>query len=415
MPGAGNSQTSMLDYLKDQLKSIQDALTGRIINFFKERPAITFLGILIFLASFCGGSFLFGGGPIQSIERLFFPTRFVVTATGESGDWYEVYNIDPPQDYDPDNFVGEVPEALIKLIDQAQESIHVAAFEFELTPVAEALVAAHNRGVDVKWYTDDEHGLEADSEDGHGQFQMMMDAGIPVRDDERQSLMHDKFIIIDEEIVWTGSTNLTRTGMFKNDNNVIVFESTRIAEKYEREFKELWKGKSSSERRATIRRQTSMIEDTPVMVLFAPEDNAMDYVLPLVKQAKDSVHFMTFAFTHDEMGQELVRQSRRGVDVKGVFESRNATSDHSEIHRLYCNGVDVRKDGNPATMHHKVFIIDGKIVVTGSYNFSNNSENSNDENLIFLSNHDIAGTYQEEFEKVWAEASLPAQSDIVCP
>ena len=70
---------------------------------------------------------------------------------------------------------------------------------------------------------------------------------------------------------------------------------------------------------------------------------------------------------------ELVRQSRRGVDIKGVFESRNATSSHSEIHRLYCNGVDVREDGNSANMHHKVFIIDGKIVVTGSYNFSNNS------------------------------------------
>ena len=151
------------------------------------------------------------------------------------------------------------------------------------------------------------------------------------------------------------------------------------------------------------------------MILFAPEDDAIDYVLPLIKQARDSVYFMTFAFTHDEMGQELVQQSRRGVDVKGVFESRNATSEYSEIHRLYCNGIDVHKDGNPDTMHHKVFIIDGRIVVTGSYNFSNNSENSNDENLVFLSNHDIAGTYQEEFEKVWAAASSPSQADIICP
>lgn len=151
------------------------------------------------------------------------------------------------------------------------------------------------------------------------------------------------------------------------------------------------------------------------MVLFAPEDDAMEFVLPLIKQAKESVHFMTFAFTHDEMGKELVRQSRRGVDVKGVFESRNATSEYSEIHRLYCNGIDVRKDGNPNTMHHKVFVIDGKIVVTGSYNFSNKSENTNDENLVFLSNYDIAESYQEEFERVWAESYPPNQPDIICP
>ena len=277
------------------------------------------------------------------------------------------------------------------------------------------MIAAHRRGVDVKWFADDEHGLDADSEDGHGQFQMMIEAGIPIRDDERQGLMHNKFIIFDEEIVWTGSTNLTQNGMHKNNNNVLVLYSSEIAARYERQFKELWQGKSSSERRSPIRRQTLMIEDTPALLLFAPEDDAMDLLLPLIKQARESVHFMTFAFTHDEMGQELARQSRRGVEVKGVFESRNSTSSHSEIHRLYCSGVDVREDGNSANMHHKVFLIDGKIVVTGSYNFSNNSENSNDENLVFLNNQDIADRYREEFEKVWSEASPPPAEDIYCP
>ena len=397
------------------LENLLALIKEKLVNFFKERPTATFLGILVFLASMCAGTVLFGSGPIDAIERLFFPVRFVITETGEAGDWYDVYTIDPPQNYDPDNFVGEVPEALIELIESAQDSIHVAGFDLNLTPVAEALIAAKRRGVDVKWYTDDEHGTGDDGEAGNGQFQMMMEAGIPVRDDERQSLMHNKFIIFDEEVVWTGSTNLTSNGMYKNNNNVIVYYSSDIAERYESEFKELWKGKSSGERRSPIRKQTSMIEDTPVMILFAPEDDAMNMLVPLIKQARESVYFMTFAFTHDEMGQELVKQSRRGVDVGGVFESRNATSSHSEIHRLYCNGIDVRVDGNSANMHHKVFIIDGKIVVTGSYNFSNNSENSNDENLVFLSNHDIAETYQEEFEKVWAEAYPPRESDIICP
>jgi phosphatidylserine/phosphatidylglycerophosphate/cardiolipin synthase-like enzyme len=389
-------------------------LKDKFITFFKERPTATFLGILVFLAGLCGGTYLFGTGPIDAIERLFFPVRFVVTETGQAGSWYEVYQTDPAQDYDVDLFVGEVPEALIKRIAGAQDSIHVAGFDLDLDPVAEALIAAHQRGVDVKWYTDDEHGLGDDNEEGNGQFKMMMQAGIPVRDDERQGLMHNKFIIFDNETVWTGSTNFTRNGLFKNNNNVLVIHSADITERYERQFKELWNGKSSSERRSPIRRQTTMVEDTPVMVLFAPEDDAMNMLVPLVKQARESVHFMTFAFTHDEMGQQLVRQSRRGVDVKGVFESRNATSSHSEIHRLYCNGIDVREDGNSANMHHKVFIIDGKIVVTGSYNFSNNSENTNDENLVLVNNQAIADRYQEEFEKVWSQASVPPADEIYC-
>ncbi|MFN2103631.1 MAG: phospholipase D-like domain-containing protein [Candidatus Promineifilaceae bacterium] len=406
---------SILDAISSQLQSFRQAISDNLIAYLKDRPQVTLLGLLILLAGACGGSFLLGGGPVNTIERLFFPTRFVITTTGEAGDWYDVYFTDPPQEYDPRNFAGEAPDALSVLIDQAQDSIHIAAFEFDLTPVADALIDAHDRGVDVKWFTDDEHGLEADTESGHGQFQMLLDAGIPVRTDERQGLMHDKFIVFDNEVVWTGSTNLTRNGMFKNDNNVIVFYSDRMADKYEREFAELWKGKSSSERRATIRRQTSMIEDTPVLVLFAPEDDAMDYLLPLVKQAKESIHFMTFAFTHDAMGQELVNRAKRGVDVKGVFESRNATTEHSEIHRLYCAGIDVLEDGNPANMHHKVFVIDDKIVVTGSYNFSNNSENTNDENLVFLSNYDVAAAYEQEFARVWADAVPPDAAEIICP
>lgn len=397
------------------VESLTSFIQEKLITFFKERPTATLLGILVLIASFCGGTVLFGSGPIQTIEWIFFPSRYVATSTGEAGEWYQVYTFDPPQDYDEDDFSGEAQEALIKLIDEARESIHVAGFELELTPVAEALIDAHRRGVDVKWYTDDEHGLEADGDDGGGQFAMMTSAGIPVRADERDSLMHNKFLVFDKEIVWTGSTNLTRNGMFKNDNNVLVIESDSIAARYDQQFAELWKGKTSSERRSPIRRQTTMVEDTPVLVLFSPEDNALDLLLPLVKQAKESVHFMTFAFTHDDLGEELVRQANRGVDVRGVFESRNTSTEHSEIHRLYCNGIDVREDGNPATMHHKVFVIDGKIVVTGSYNFSNNSETSNDENMVFLNNSDIAETYQDEFERVWADSYLPDEAEIICP
>ena len=49
-------------------------------------------------------------------------------------------------------------------------------------------------------------------------------------------------------------------------------------------------------------------------------------------------------------------------------------------------GLDVHMDGNPGLMHHKVFIIDGQIVVMGSYNFTASAEKSNDENLIVINN-----------------------------
>jgi phosphatidylserine/phosphatidylglycerophosphate/cardiolipin synthase-like enzyme len=372
------------------------------------------LGILLLVSIFCTGTFLSGLGPLKALERLFAPTMFVASQTGSAGTWYEALFVEPVEYYDPDDFTGVVPEELLRRIASAQRSIDIAAFELDLTPVAEALIAAHNRGVTVRWVTDDEHGLDADSESGHGQFQMMRDAGIQVRDDDREGLMHDKYIIFDEESLWTGSTNITQNGMFRNDNNVIIIESPAVAEMYQRDFNERWRGKSGAESRSTVRRQTTMIDDTPVLVLFAPEDEAMESLLPLVHRAKESIYFMAFAFTYDDLGQELLNKARRGVDVRGVFESRNASSEHSEIHTLYCAGLDVREDGNPATMHHKVFVIDGTIVATGSFNFSNSANSKNDENMVLLNNADIAADYQREFERVWAQAWIPYDADMDC-
>ncbi len=367
------------------------------------------------VALFCFGTLLTGGGPIRALERRFAPVWFVTSTTGSEKNLFDVYFVNPVINFDVDEFAGAPQEALLRMIGDAQESIDIAAFEFDLTPVAEALISARNRGVEVRWITDDEHGLEADREEGYGLFQMMMNSGIKVRDDDSGNLMHNKFIIFDDHSVWTGSTNLTQNGMFRNNNNVIVFESRDVVNIYQREFNELWRGNSGAESRSTVRRQTAMIEDTPVFVIFAPEDEGMDHLLPLVRRAEESVHFMAFAFTHDELGAELVRKAKRGLDISGVFETRNATTEHSELHRLYCNGVDVLKDGNSATMHHKVFIIDKKIVVTGSFNFSNNANNMNDENMVFLNNREIASAYEEEFDRVWAQGWPPDQATVYCP
>ena len=87
--------------------------------------------------------------------------------------WWEVYFTDPLTINNPDVIAGSIEEKLIEFINNAQTSIHIASFEFNLTPVADALIAAKNRGVDVKWITDDKNGLEYDIQPGRGQFSLL--------------------------------------------------------------------------------------------------------------------------------------------------------------------------------------------------------------------------------------------------
>jgi len=332
------------------------------------------------------------------------------TESSASGDWWEVMFTTP------DVAENHIENDLIAFINEATSTIHIASFEFNLDDVALALIAAYQRGVEVEWVTDDESGIQADTEEGHGQFAMMEDAGIVVKDDHRGALMHNKFWIFDDAIVWTGSTNITVNGTLHNNNNVIVLYSKAVADIYEREFQEMWAddefGPTSP---STVDQQDVVIDGSNVSIRFGPEDEVAAYLADLLSTAQTQIRFMAFSFTHDDMGGTILARAQSGVDVAGIFEQRGSETQFSELPAMYCAGLPVRQDGNPQTFHHKVLIIDGHIVVTGSFNFSANADESNDENVVVVDNADIAALYLEEFDRRWAEAVEPDPADITCP
>jgi phosphatidylserine/phosphatidylglycerophosphate/cardiolipin synthase-like enzyme len=304
-------------------------------------------------------------------------------------------------------------DKLIGTIDAAQTSIHLAAFETDLTPVAEALARAHARGVDVRWVTDDERGVDADFDEGRGQFALMEDAGIPIRDDLRSAFMHNKFVIIDGHIVWTGSMNLTTNDIYRNNNNIVVVESPEVAAVFEAEFAEMWAGQFGPRSPAGAGQDVFDRNGRPFVIRFAPEDDPLDALVQLAGLAEHSIRFMAFSFTHDELGAAMRERAAAGVDVRGVFEAFGSETIYSEMGPLFCAGIAVRQDGNPGMLHHKVIVIDETVVVTGSLNFSDNAADSNDENVLILADAGIAGLYLEEFERRWAEGRAPV--DVDCP
>jgi phosphatidylserine/phosphatidylglycerophosphate/cardiolipin synthase-like enzyme len=94
------------------------------------------------------------------------------------------------------------------------------------------------------------------------------------------------------------------------------------------------------------------------------------------------------------------------LEIKGVMDREQiASNTGTEFDPFRQAGLDVRIDGNDGQMHHKVFVVDGKIVVLGSYNFSNAAEERNDENIIIVYNEKIADFFMEEFDRVYAHAT----------
>jgi len=366
---------------------------------------------------------LTGKGPGGVVESGVTPTAVpqlppvtnVPPATNPGGSWWEVYFTSPSIVNDPGQWQDSIEGRLIEKIDAAQNNIHIAAFEFNLTPVAEALIAARQRGVDVRWVTDNENGLEADVEPDRGQFAMLQQAGIEVKADDRSALMHNKFWIFDSQVVWTGSTNITENGVFKQNNNTIVIHSPELALIYEREFQEMWAGQFGPTSPSQLAEQTITLNGSQIVVVFTPEDGALERaIIPIVRSAGKSIRFLAFSFTDYPLADAMSQRASSGVDVAGVFEKVGSETDAAELRTLFCARVPVRQDGNSAFMHHKVIVVDERIVITGSLNFSTSAETANDENVLIIDSPEIASLYLQEFGRVWSVATDPDPAKFPC-
>jgi phosphatidylserine/phosphatidylglycerophosphate/cardiolipin synthase-like enzyme len=128
-------------------------------------------------------------------------------------------------------------------------------------------------------------------------------------------------------------------------------------------------------------------------------------LINLINRANRSVYVAVYSFTRDSLATALISAKERGVEVRVVIERERAYEQGSEYPRLKSAGVDVRLDGNPNLMHHKFMVIDGYVVVTGSYNWSSAAEDRNDENIVVILDRDVAQRFVQEFERVWQMAS----------
>lgn len=202
-------------------------------------------------------------------------------------------------------------------------------------------------------------------------------------------LMHNKFCNIDDNYVWTGSWNPSQEMTIPN--NVVFIQSKTLAKAYKAEFDELAGGTfhGGSPYPGLVKLNGQLIE-----AYFCPEDNCQKRVLDVLKTAQKSIHFMAYAFTDDDIGG-LLSDKKQYIDVKGVFDPRK--DKYSEYEKL----KDVSKISK---VHHKVFIIDGNTVITGSYNPSEAANKRNDENIVIIRDPQIAQQFEEEFSRLFGSS-----------
>ena len=342
---------------------------------------------------------------IGPAAEFFSPIPFR-SGLGFRAPWFELYFIDPTNPF-AQREVGGVDALVAASIIAATQSVDVALKDLRLDSITNALITASRRGVPVRVVA------ETDSLAGRSDFQALREAGIPVSDDQQQGLMNNRFIVIDHSQVWTGSVDYDIAGMFRKYNVAIRIFSPEIAADYAKEFDEMFVNRQFGELVAPETPYPSVvIQGTQVDVLFSPDDFVVARLSQLLEGAQESIYFLAYAFASTELGTIIRDKAAQGIVVGGVLEFDlvdpnrvNPNLDLVEELNLFRQaGLDVRLDGGPEVMYHKIMIIDGKIVVMGSYDFTNRAENENDENVLIIYDEKVAQKFMEEFQRVQSRA-----------
>ncbi len=317
---------------------------------------------------------------------------------GVDGEWFQLFFTNPADPLAKERSGGP-DQPLGEAIDAARLEVDVAAYSLNLYGIRAALLRAHRRGVQVRVV------MESDNADSR-QAQALKEAGIPLLGDRRESLMHNKFVVIDRQEVWTGSMNFTETGAYADNNNLICIHSEKLAQDYRAEFEEMYTGdRFGAEPGSVTPFPRLLIQSVPLDIYFSPDDRVEAALLDLLENAQSSIYFLAYSFTSDPLGEAIRRQAARGLEVKGVMEADQVRSNAGSEYDVFRQaGVDVRLDGNAGQMHHKVLVIDGQVVVTGSYNFTFSAETRNDENLIVIYDSRLASLFLREFQRIYSAA-----------
>lgn len=139
--------------------------------------------------------------------------------------------------------------------------------------------------------------------------------------------------------------------------------------------------------------------DDGVSVYFSPNGGCTTAIIRAIGAARQSVHVQAAQFTSSAIAKALVAAHNRGVDVQ-VIVDHHKSENKTQADRLDEAGIPTFTDARHGTAHNKVILVDRKVVITGSFNFTKDSETENAENLVFIRDKPaIAAAYEDNFRR----------------
>ena len=149
----------------------------------------------------------------------------------------------------------------------------------------------------------------------------------------------------------------------------------------------------------------------PAEVYFSPNGGCTEHIVAEIDRAQASILVQAFSFTSTRIAKALVEAHRRGVRVEVIFDRREREDQYTQADFLRRAGIRTLIDAQHEIAHNKVMILDGQVVITGSFNFTRQAEEGNAENVLVIHDPALAGEYTTNWQ-AHAGHSEPYQGQV---
>ena len=325
----------------------------------------------------------------------------------------------------------------------AKRQLLIAVQEIDSRGIAEAILAAKAARVDVRLILEGDYLREqpprADpwaTEGGNEQNRVihsaLLRAGVDIVTDLNPAIFHDKFIVRDPgeptSGVMTGSTNFTLTDTGTNPpgnalqrgnnlNHVVVLHGRSAAKLYQADFRKLRSGTFGELRERMPSRPAELrLGRMRVKPLFAPEHGPEMEIMKQMLKARERIDFAMFTFAQSSGIDDTMFRLAGQVQIRGLLDRTQGAQKWAATQPLKAAGVQLFQN-RPGTgvrkVHHKLMVIDERLVIAGSFNYTGPATTLNDENIVVLGDLEETGVEAEAAQRRLAGYALAEIDRII--
>jgi len=303
---------------------------------------------------------------------------------------------------------------LVEAIGRTKKTLDVALYNLQIDGAVDALVKARNRGVKVRVLFDAAHVYPQAGK----QIQTVIDSGIETRAMNGRGgtgAMHCKYALFDGALLQTGSANWSGFAETSSFENIMFLGDPDILAGYAADFDWMWAQAAPAGQPDAAAAKPSAPPSDPTLNVefngvrlpdyaFSPRGGTEAAIIKAIDAARSEADVAMFTFTSKNIMEALKRASARGVAVKLMLFSGQKFPFFQEAKT---GRMDLRfKTGRTekGQMHNKFAVLDGRLLINGSFNWTVTAENANTENTIFTTAPEYVGAYKGEFDKLYGLA-----------